>query len=77
MLVLSRKEEESIIINDNIEIKIVSLRQDQVKIGIVAPRSVKIYRKELYDNIQRENIEAANISHKFDELKNVMDKKIK
>lgn len=60
MLVLSRKEDESIIINDNIEIKVVGIKQDQVKIGIVAPRDVKIFRKEIYDLIQAENIAAAN-----------------
>ncbi len=72
MLVLSRKEDESIIINDNIEIKIVSLRQDQVKLGIVAPKEVKIYRKEIYDEIQKANIAAASSGGKVDKLKDII-----
>lgn len=75
MLVLSRKENESIIINDDIEIKVISLRQDQVKIGIVAPRSVKIYRKEIFDEIQAANIAAAQGAHQLDALKDVMKSK--
>ncbi len=72
MLVLSRKENESIIINDDIEIKVISLRQDQVKIGIVAPKTVKIYRKEIFDEIQAANIAAAQGVNKLDALKDVM-----
>ncbi|MGL4561891.1 MAG: carbon storage regulator CsrA, partial [Brevinema sp.] len=55
MLVLSRKESESIIINDNIEIKIVDIKMDQVKIGIVAPKEIKILRKEILDEVSLEN----------------------
>jgi len=58
LLVLSRKKEESIMIGDNIEIKIVKIEGKTVKIGIVAPRNVRILRKELYDEIRRENIQA-------------------
>ncbi len=72
MLVLSRKENESIIINDDIEIKVISLRQDQVKIGIVAPKKVKIYRKEIFDEIQAANIEAAQGANTLDALKHVI-----
>lgn len=76
MLVLSRKEDESIVINDDIEIKIVSLKPDQVKIGIIAPKTVKIYRKEIYDQIQQENIAAAAALGKLDGLKQILkDKK--
>lgn len=74
MLVLSRKEDESIIINDNIEIKIIGVKQDQVKIGIVAPRDVKIYRKEIYDEIQKENLAAASASSGLDKLKIALKK---
>lgn len=58
MLVLSRKKEESIIIGDDIEIKIVKIEGKTVKIGIIAPKNVRILRKELYDEIKNENIEA-------------------
>ena len=59
MLVLSRKIDERIMIGDQIEISIVDIKGDQVKIGIQAPGNVKVYRKEVYEAIQQENIEAA------------------
>ncbi len=59
MLALSRKKDEAIIINDNIEIKIIDVKGDQVKIGITAPKSIPIYRKEVYVQIQEANKEAA------------------
>jgi carbon storage regulator len=62
MLVLSRKEEQSIIIGDNIEIKILAIKGDTVKIGITAPPELKIYRKEVFDEIQKANIEAMKSS---------------
>jgi carbon storage regulator len=74
VLVLSRKEEESIIINDNIEIKIIGVKQDQVKIGIIAPKDVKIFRKEIYEEIQRANIAAATSTGMMEGLKKVKDK---
>lgn len=69
MLILARKENESIIIGDDIELTIVSIRGDHVKVGINAPRSIKVYRKEIYEEIQKANIEAAKINP--DALKNV------
>ena len=59
MLVLTRHKDESIIIGDNIELMVVEVRGDKVKIGINAPPEVRVYRKEIYDAIQQENIEAA------------------
>ncbi len=59
MLILARKRNESIIIGDQIEISIIDIKGDQVKIGITAPKSIKVYREEVYRAIQRENIEAA------------------
>ncbi|NLL06443.1 MAG: carbon storage regulator CsrA [Clostridiaceae bacterium] len=61
MLVLTRKKNESIVINDNIEITIVDVQGDQVRIGINAPKSVSIYRKEIFLEIQAENKRAANV----------------
>lgn len=60
MLVLTRKKNESIIINDNIEITIVDVQGDQVRIGINAPKNVSIYRKEIYTEIKEENKKASS-----------------
>ena len=60
MLALARKVNESIIINDNVEVAVLEIKGDQVKIGISAPKSVPIYRKELYVQIQEANKEAEN-----------------
>ncbi|MFY4775076.1 carbon storage regulator CsrA [Metabacillus sp. RGM 3146] len=72
MLVLTRKLNESIQIGDNIEIKIVAIQGDQIKLGIEAPKHVEIHRKEIYLSIQEENNQAASISASIlDQLKNV------
>ena len=60
MLVLSRKKDESIMIGDHIEVKILSVEGDQVKLGIVAPKTVKVHRSEVFEAIQEQNIEALN-----------------
>lgn len=54
MLVLSRGKDESIIIGDDIEITVTEIRGDKVRLGINAPRSVPVHRKEIYEAIQRE-----------------------
>ena len=54
MLVLSRKKDESIIIGDDVEVVIVDVRGDKVRLGITAPRSISVHRKEVYDAIQQE-----------------------
>ena len=69
MLVLSRKKGETIMINDNIEVKVLSIEGDQVKLGIVAPKSVKIYRQEVYAQIEQQNEEA--LSSDISLLKNL------
>ena len=62
MLALARKVNESIIINDYVEVAILEIKGDQVKIGISAPKSVPVYRKELYVQIQEANKEAVNMA---------------
>ena len=71
MLALSRKINESIMINNDIEITILEVKGDQVKIGINAPKSVPIYRKELYIQIQESNKEAAETTINQDMLKKI------
>ncbi len=60
MLALSRKKNEALIINNNIEIRILEIKGEQVKLGISAPREVPVYRKEVYTQIQEANQEAMN-----------------
>ncbi len=71
MLALSRKKNEAIIVNNNVEITIIEVKGDQVKLGISAPKSVPIYRKEVYEQIQEANKEAMN-STGVDALKNLL-----
>ena len=59
MLVLSRQRDETIMIGDEIEVTVVDIRGDKVRIGINAPKSVSVHRKEVYEAIQRENRQAA------------------
>jgi carbon storage regulator len=61
MLVLSRQRDESIVIGDNIVVTIVDVRGDKVRLGIEAPREISVHRREVYDAIQRENQQAAQI----------------
>ena len=60
MLSLSRKKDEAIVINNDIEVTIIEVKGDQVKLGITAPKSVPVYRKEVYLQIQEANRAAAN-----------------
>lgn len=60
MLALTRKKGESLVINNNIEVTVLEIRGDQVKIGITAPKEVPVYRKEVYLQIQNENKAALN-----------------
>lgn len=59
MLVLTRRKGESIIVADNIEVRVLGISRHQVKIGIDAPRSVPIYRKEIYTQVRKANRAAA------------------
>lgn len=60
MLALSRKKGEAIIVNNNVEITVLEVKGDQVKIGITAPKEVPVYRKEVYIQIQEANKEAVD-----------------
>lgn len=70
MLALTRKKGESLVINNNIEVTILKIRGDQIKLGISAPRDVSIYRKEVYLQIQEEN-KAALETNNAEALKNL------
>ena len=71
MLALSRKKNEAIIINNNIEITVLEVKGDQVKIGISAPKEVPVYRKEVYVQIQNANKEAVSVEG-IEALKNLL-----
>ena len=59
MLVLTRKTNESIIIGDNIAVMVLSVDGDQVKLGVTAPKEIAVHRREVYEQIKKENEEAA------------------
>jgi len=62
MLVLSRQRDETIMIGDDVEVTVVDIRGDKVRLGINAPREIQVHRKEVYDAIKRENQRAAGLS---------------
>jgi carbon storage regulator len=62
MLVLSRQRDETIVIGDLVELTVVDIRGDKVRLGIRAPSSVSVHRKEIYDAIRDENQEASRLS---------------
>ena len=71
MLELSRKKNEAIVINNNIEVTILEVKGDQVKVGITAPKEVPVYRKEVYVQIQNANKEAVT-AEGMEALKNLL-----
>ena len=71
MLALSRKKNEALIINNNIEVTILEVKGDQVKIGITAPKEVPVYRKEVYLQIQEANKAAVDVEG-MEALKNLL-----
>ena len=73
MLALSRKKNEAIIINNNVEVTILEVKGDQVKIGITAPKEVPVYRKEVYLQIEEANREAVNVDG-MDALRDLLKK---
>jgi carbon storage regulator len=62
MLVLSRQRDETIMIGDEIELTVVDIRGDKVRLGIKAPPRIAVHRKEVYDAIRRENEQAARLT---------------
>ncbi|OAS85813.1 MULTISPECIES: carbon storage regulator CsrA [Metabacillus] len=77
MLVLTRKLNESIQIGDNIEITVLSVQGDQIKLGIKAPKDIEVHRKEIYMSIQESNNEAASILPNILELLKTQPKNLK
>ena len=71
MLALTRKKGESLVVNNNIEITVLEIRGDQIKIGISAPKNVQVYRKQVYLQIQKEN-EASLKADGLEALKNLL-----
>ena len=71
MLALSRKKNEALVINNNIEITVLEIKGEQVKLGISAPKDVPIYRKEVYVQIQEANQEAVS-GEGMEALKNLL-----
>ena len=61
MLVLARQRDQTVIIGDDIEVTVVDVRGDKVRLGINAPREISVHRKEVYDAIRRENRAAAQV----------------
>lgn len=74
MLVLTRKKDQSIIINENIEITVLDVQGDQVRLGINAPRDISIHRKEVFIQISEENTKASSVNVGVD-LNNILKNK--
>jgi carbon storage regulator len=73
MLILARKLNERIMIGDNVQVSVVEIKGDQVKLGIDAPRSVKVYRHEVFEAIQRENRSAAQSASTLPKLPGIFE----
>lgn len=79
MLILSRKKDESIIVGNDIEIIVIGIEDDKVKLGINAPKNIDIYRKEIYLQIQEENQKASQMKNNIniDQLKGLIKDNMK
>lgn len=74
MLILTRKKDESIIIDGNIEVKVIEIGDGKIRIGIEAPKEIEILRKELYEKIQEENLAAVSKVAKMEDIKKLLGK---
>lgn len=78
MLILTRKSDEAIKIGDDITIRILEIRGNQVRIGIEAPSNIRIHRHEIYERIKAENLEASNAGlDEFTKIKEIFFKGVK
>jgi len=68
LLVLTRKEGEALLIEGGIEIRVLEVKGRQVKLGLIAPEEVRIFRKELYERIKEENLRAARVPETLNEI---------
>ncbi len=75
MLILTRKKDESIIINEEIEVQIIGIEEGKVKLGINAPKSVTIFRSEIYDKIKSSNADSVLSVDSLNQLKTKINKK--
>jgi len=73
MLVLARRLNESIMIGDDIEVVVIDIKGDQVKLGIKAPRKITVHRKEIYQEIKQENIAAMGSEFDPKKLRDLSD----
>ncbi|HEY8361933.1 MAG TPA: carbon storage regulator CsrA [Tissierellaceae bacterium] len=72
MLILTRKKDESIILDGKIEIKVVEIGEGKVKIGIEAPKDIDIVRKELYEKVEEENVTAVEYKFKLEDINKLL-----
>ena len=75
MLILTRKKDESIVIDDRIEVKVIGIEEGKVRLAISAPKDVTIHRKEIYLEIQQENKQAAVTNVDLQDLSKIFKKK--
>ena len=75
MLILARKKDESLVIGNEVEVRILDIRGDVVKLGITAPPSIPVYRKEIYEQILEENKAAASMDISLEDIKEKISSK--
>lgn len=73
MLVLKRKVGEVVVIGDNIQVKVLDIEGETIKLGFVAPKDVEILRHEVYQSIREENLKASKHQASQEQIKNILD----